>query len=214
LSLAPVPSSDSTCPNCSATLVADQRYCLSCGQPSSPVRLAFLDVLQSEPQGQVAPAYAAPAFAYAQAQPSTAGPDWLRRYAPLFAVAAVLLLAMGIGLLVGHWVSQGKSSGPQVVKIEGLAGVAAAPTGAAAATSTTATKSTSAASAETQSAKSEAAESKPVPAKVEKKQAATVEKAAPVKQSAAQAQKLSKSTGQKHAEEVNELGDQPIETGG
>lgn len=52
-SLAPVPSESSTCTNCSAPLVADQRYCLSCGQPCSPVRLAFLDVLQSERQPQL-----------------------------------------------------------------------------------------------------------------------------------------------------------------
>ena len=36
------------CPNCGAAIVADQRYCLTCGRPCSPVRLAFLDVLQAE----------------------------------------------------------------------------------------------------------------------------------------------------------------------
>ncbi|MGD0455811.1 MAG: zinc-ribbon domain-containing protein, partial [Solirubrobacteraceae bacterium] len=46
----PVPSgqSETTCEHCGAPLLADQRYCLACGQPCSPVRLAFLDVLQGE----------------------------------------------------------------------------------------------------------------------------------------------------------------------
>jgi len=50
MSLVPVPAeqSEETCSNCGATLLADQRYCLECGQPASPVRLAFLDVLESD----------------------------------------------------------------------------------------------------------------------------------------------------------------------
>ena len=50
MSLVPVPTEQdgATCANCGAALVADQRYCLSCGHPTSPVRLAFLDVLQAE----------------------------------------------------------------------------------------------------------------------------------------------------------------------
>ena len=40
-----------TCASCGSALVSDQRYCLECGAPCSPVRLAFLDVLQSDPDG-------------------------------------------------------------------------------------------------------------------------------------------------------------------
>ena len=54
MSLAPVPSEQpgrrASCANCSAPLAPDQRYCLACGQPVSPVRLAFLDVLQADAQ--------------------------------------------------------------------------------------------------------------------------------------------------------------------
>jgi hypothetical protein len=215
LSLAPVPSDGATCANCSAPLVADQRYCLSCGQPTTPVRLAFLDVLQNERQPQLAsgsPYGAATPAAYApMAQQPSAAPEWLRRYAPLLAVVSVLLLAMIVGLLVGHWVTQSKSSsGPEVVKIQGLsAGAAVAPT--ASATPTTPT-STPAATSSKPSAKSEAAEVKKE-AKVEKQQAAKVEHAKVVKQSSDQAKKLGSSTGKKHEEEVNALGAQPIETG-
>src|SRR5581483_1493233 len=42
------------CANCGAPLAPDQRYCLACGQPASPVRLAFLDVLQGEYQPPLA----------------------------------------------------------------------------------------------------------------------------------------------------------------
>ncbi len=214
MSLAPVPSEGATCANCSAPLVADQRYCLSCGQPCSPVRLAFLDVLQSEHQPQPAPGggYAAAApVSYTQVQQPSTAPEWLRRYAPLLAVVSVLLLALIVGLLVGHWVTQSNTPGTQVVKVQGLA--AAAPSASGASTAPTATTSTTASASSEHATKSEAAEVKKE-AKAEKVQAKKVEHAKVVKQTSAQAKKLGSSTGTKHAEEVNALGDQPIETGG
>src|SRR5271167_670595 len=97
----PVPAEQAgaTCSNCGAALVADQRYCLSCGQPCSPVRLAFLDVLQSEHQPQIGATQISPVAYAPVAQPGGAPVDRLRRYSPLFAVLGVLLLAMIIGLL-------------------------------------------------------------------------------------------------------------------
>ncbi len=147
--LAPVPSESASCAHCGAPLVADQRYCLSCGQPCSPVRLAFLDVLESERQSQGgAVVAAAPTVAYSPYVEPTAGPAWMRRYGPLFGVLSVLLLAGIAGLLVGHWVTQSKTaSGPQIVKIEGLGSVPAAAatttpgTGTSAATTTPAKSS-------------------------------------------------------------------------
>ena len=215
MSLAPVPSDSATCSNCSAPLVADQRYCLSCGQPCSPVRLAFLDVLQTEHQPQAAGfGYASTPVNYAQPQQPPASPnDWLRRYAPLFAVLSVLLMAMIVGLLVGHWVTQSKSPSAQIVKVEGLSGTA--PAAAAATTAPTATTSTTStsASATKSSAPSEAEEVKKE-AKAEKQQAAKVEHATVVKPSSTKLKKLGSSTGKKHEEEINALGAQPIETGG
>ncbi len=215
MSLAPVPSDSATCSNCSSPLVADQRYCLSCGQPCSPVRLAFLDVLQTEHQPQAATAgYATSPVNYAQLPPPAASPnDWLRRYAPLFAVLSVLLLAMVIGLLVGHWVTQNKSPGAQIVKVEGLSGAAPAAAAATTApTSTTATTSTTA--SETKSSAPSEAEEVKKEAKAEKQQAAKVEHAVVVKPSSTKLKKLGSSTGKKHEEEINALGAQPIETGG
>ena len=142
MSLAPVPSEpsgSSTCANCGAPLVADQRYCLSCGQPASPVRLAFLDVLETERTPQLGAGSPVPVpGAYSPYAEPAVGPAWVRRYAPLFAVLAVLLLALVVGLLVGHWVTQSKApAGAEVVRVEGLGGVAAGTAGAASTTPAT-----------------------------------------------------------------------------
>ena len=146
MSLAPVPSEQpqdaATCANCGTPLAPDQRYCLACGQPVSPVRLAFLDVLQADAQasyggGQGQIASLPPG--YASAIEPVAGPyAWLRRYSGLFGLLSVLLLAIVAGLLVGHWVTQSKAPSQQVLKVEGLSGSAAATPLASAPTATSA----------------------------------------------------------------------------
>jgi len=222
---APVPSVGATCANCSAPLVADQRYCLACGHPCSPVRLACLDVLQAENHPQVAPgpfaAGGAGLVPYAPLQDSSGAEGWLRRFSPLFAVLSVLLMAMIVGLLVGHWVTQSKAPGPQVLKVEGL--TAAAPIASAATATPTATAGSSTQSAATGSSAASAtagstpkseAEEVVTEAKAEKTQAAKVEHAKVVKPNSTKLKKLSSTTGRKHEEEINALGAQPIETGG
>ena len=217
--LAPVPAESPSCANCSAPLVADQRYCLACGQPVSPVRLAFLDVLQSERQQSAQSAQGALAttpVTYAPLLEPSGSPAWLRRYTPLFAVASVLLLALIAGLLVGHWVTQGKSTPAtptQIIKVEGLS----AGTGAAATSTAPTSTTTPAASSPRAAAKASpktTAEEVVTEAKAEKQQAAKVEHEAAVKPSSTKLKKLGSSTGKKHEEEVNALGEQPIETGG
>jgi hypothetical protein len=203
--LAPVPDESATCASCNAPLVADQRYCLSCGQPCSPVRLPFLDVLSSE-QTQLSPAPMVAPVAYTPYIEPSAGPAWLRRYAPLFAVASVLLLAMIIGLLVGHWVTQGKpSSGPQVIKVEGLSAAAGTPAGATA-TPTTATTAPAASKSSSSASKEEQQEE----AEAKAEEAKKVAPPAPVKVSSTTINKLEKSTGKQHQEELNKIGTAPI----
>jgi hypothetical protein len=221
MSLAPVPSEQPTdaqsCANCAAPLAPDQRYCLACGHPVSPVRLAFLDVLQGDPQpygaghnpaaGVLAPGYA-PAYG-----PVVSGPyAWLRRYSGLFGLLSVLLLAILAGLLVGHWVTQSKAPSQQVLKVEGL------PTAAAAAPLATAPTATTASTAATTTPKSATPSKEIAKAEAhEAKEAKAIEKAPTpkaVKVSPSKLQKLGSSSGQKHEEEVNKLGAQPIETGG
>jgi hypothetical protein len=145
------------------------------------------------------------------------GPSaWLRRYSGLFGLLAVLLLAIVAGLLVGHWVTQSKTPSQQVLKVEGLGGVAAATplasapstTGAATTTPASTTTKPAASAAPKESAKTEAKEVQEAKA-IEKK---PLPKATKV--SSTTAKKLGNTTGKKHEEEINKLGAQPIETGG
>jgi len=221
MSLAPVPAEQprdaATCANCGAPLAPDQRYCLACGQPTSPVRLAFLDVLQADanPYGSGQSPVASPPPGYASVIESVSGPyAWLRRYSGLFGLLSVLLLAIVAGLLVGHWVTQSKAPSQQVLKVEGLSGGVATPfasAGAATTASTTPATTTTKSAASTapkESAKTEVKEVQEAKA-IEKK---PLPKA--VKVSSTTAKKLGSTTGQKHEEEINKLGAQPIETGG
>jgi hypothetical protein len=224
VSLVSVPSEESsaTCANCGAALVADQRYCLACGQPCSPVRLAFLDVLNGE-QPQLG---AATATRDGWVSPGTiemspvgyvplAGQGangWLRRHSGLLGLLTVLLMCLIVGLLVGHWVTQSnKSNAPQVIKIEGLS---AAPAAAAAAgtTPTSTAPATGASPAASKTSAKEEAEEATAEAKETKAEKAPPPK--PVQVAPSKLKKLSSTTGKQHAEEVNALGAQPIETGG
>lgn len=122
------------CPSCGAPLAGDQRYCLHCGARRPDARLEFLDVLDADVRArQVAPA---PGAALAAAPVAPVGVSGrLNANAGLLAVAALLVLMLLIGLLLGHWVTQRDAAtspvgnvaapAPQVIKVEGTA---AAPT--------------------------------------------------------------------------------------
>ncbi len=104
------------CPNCQAYIAADQRYCLACGTRCGEPRLpfmdavTFMDAMKASPQGAVA---------------ATQSPKQ-RRMSPntaLFATIGVLLLAMGVGVLIGRS-GNGTSSAPtaaapQVIEVGG-----------------------------------------------------------------------------------------------
>jgi hypothetical protein len=212
VSLVPVPSEQAgaTCAHCGAALVADQRYCLSCGQPASPVRLAFLDVLQNDPATGVAQAAieVGPA-GYVPLGEGRGANGWLRRNSGLLSLLAVLVLCLIAGLLVGHWASQGnKTPAKQVVEVKGLSGLTAAP---AATTPTSTTGAEAATETSTKATAKEAAEAKKAEAKETKAEKApppTPKKVAPTK-----IKKLTNSSGTQHQKEINELGATPIETG-
>jgi hypothetical protein len=190
-------------------VVADQRYCLSCGQPCSPLRLPFLDVLQAEADARVpATIVQAPAGYLPPAQQDPGARGWLRHHAGALALLSVLLTTGLIGLLIGHWMAPSKASGPQVVKFEGLPVAGVAATGAA---STAPTTSTSAAQTAAGSKEGEAQEKKEV------KEAESPKKKLPppVKTSSSTISKLEKTTGKAHEKEIEKLteGGAPIETG-
>jgi len=207
LSLVPVPTEQAgaTCTNCGAPLAADQRYCLSCGQAASPVRLAFLDVLERDGVSQQT--LELTATDYVPAGDARGANAWLRRNTGLLALLGVLVLCLIAGLLVGHWVSQGnKAPAKQVVEVKGLSGLAAAPAAA-----TAAPGATTGSAAEAKESSKEAAEAKAAEAKETKAEKAPPPK--PVKVAPAKIKKLTKSTGAQHQKEINELGATPIETG-
>jgi zinc-ribbon domain len=212
----PEEAGQAKCPNCGTPVVADQRYCLACGQPCSPVRLAFLDVLQAESElrGTVSvispPAGYAPPVGYLPPAREDGAIGWLRRYSGLFGLLAVLLMTGLIGLLVGHWISPSKAAGPQVVKIEGAALPAAAAGSAVTGTSMPASPAPAPKTSTTSSASTEAQEKKEV------KEAAKAKPPPPVKTSSSSLKKLEKLTGKKHQQAIESLtaGGKPIETGG
>jgi hypothetical protein len=211
MSLVPVPSEQggATCANCGAALVADQRYCLSCGQPASPVRLAFLDVLQGEGStAGVAPTIELGPAGYMPVGDQRGANGWLRRNSGLLGLLAVLVLCLIAGLLVGHWAGQGGTKVPakQVVEVKGLSGLAAAP--AAAATTSTPAAAAPAEQKESAAAKAAAAKAEAKLTKAEKAPPAKPKKVAPT-----QIKKLTNSSGKQHQEEINALGNGPIETG-
>jgi cell division septation protein DedD len=201
-----------TCQNCGAAIVPDQRYCLTCGHPCSPVRLAFLDVLQSERTSQPPNVIGAPAAPYAPVWEQSGTVGLLQRYSGVFGLLTVLLVAGLIGLLVGHWASAGRTPAQSVFKVEGLSGLATAATPVApvatTATPTTPTptpttpKKSSTKSSEAKEEASEAQAKTPPPA--------------PKKTTSNTLNKLSHLKGKKYQQEINKLteGDQPLETGG
>ncbi|HSZ68955.1 MAG TPA: hypothetical protein VK756_01200 [Solirubrobacteraceae bacterium] len=229
--LAAAAPASATCASCGAPLAPDQRYCLACGQPASPVRLAFLDVLQGEYQPAALASHGAgipgapPVGAHYAPPPEPDGLlGALRRYSGLLALTGVLLAALLIGLLVGHWITGGDGAsavaGKQVIEVKGLSGaLAAAPAPASTTGGAGSAAGQSGSGSASQSHKSAQEEAKQE-AKEEAKEAKEVKAAKappPVqkKTNPTSLQKLDKTTGKQHVKEVNEQfkGDEPVETG-
>jgi hypothetical protein len=110
------------CPSCDAALAADQRYCVECGERCGPPRLPVMDPRAQHVRETVL------------AEPSP------RRFSPtsgttLVAGVATLLLALGVGVLIGHSAKSTQATAArapvQVVTVAGGA-PAAGTTGAAA----------------------------------------------------------------------------------
>lgn len=109
------------CAACGTQLATDQKYCLNCGERRGKPRFA----LGSSPT----PAAAAPA-----APPPPPKKQRLSSSTALVAGVGTLLLAMGVGVLIGHTdngSSKNANATPQIITVGGAAPAA---TGAAAAT--------------------------------------------------------------------------------
>jgi hypothetical protein len=124
-------------------MATDQRYCIQCGERRGDSRLSSLEEAASQ---QVSPA--PPPGAVTAAPPAT--PKGRSQGLALIATIGLLLLAMGVGVLIGN---QGQSSNAGVSQqpiVIGAAGPSAATAGAtdatAAASDKKASKDTAAAS--------------------------------------------------------------------
>jgi hypothetical protein len=115
------------CPNCNARMARDQRYCIECGERRSGGGLR-----EALPRTQPATT-AAPAKARRRVSPN----------ASLIAGVATLLLAMGVGVLIGRSghgdPAPTRSASPQIITVPSATGTTASgTTHAAAATAATA----------------------------------------------------------------------------
>lgn len=147
------------CSACGTALATDQKYCLNCGERRGKPRFALGTT--------AAPAAAAPA---APSRPSKK--QRLSSSTALVAGVGTLLLAMGVGVLIGHTDSGSSKNAatPQIITVNG--GASGTSTGAAPATTQGKAKAAKAKS----SKHAKANNSKP--AGVNKKQAAKAQAAA------------------------------------
>jgi hypothetical protein len=112
------------CPNCGEPMAADQRYCLNCGHRRGDPRLPFMDAVtfmesMSAPGGAGTPP--------PPPSPTSSGGSNNRwnANAALIAGVATLVLAIGVGFLIGrsgHENGSQAAAPPQVIKVEGNGG--------------------------------------------------------------------------------------------
>lgn len=104
------------CPSCGSQLAPDQRYCLHCGQRRGDPRLPVMDAVNymevsRRPHPQQAQAAAPPP-----------GRRLLSANASMVAAVATLVLALGVGVLIGRSGSSSEptaSAAPQIIRVGG-----------------------------------------------------------------------------------------------
>lgn len=124
----PIAGSGDSCPNCGASLAPDQRYCLACGNRRGDPRLPFMDAVVFMESAKRPAAAEAAATAVAPA-PSDRRP-FMSANASLVAGVATLILAIGVGVLIGRSGDSGSSNAaapaPQVITVGESSGTGAA----------------------------------------------------------------------------------------
>lgn len=121
------PEAAEPCPSCGAPLAGDQRYCLECGERRAPMRSGLLGGPRpasgwgpagpSRPTAEPVPPGAQPPVGSGQAP---AGDAPRGNAVTLIAAVGVLLLAMGVGVLIGRsggGAKQAAASAPQVISV-------------------------------------------------------------------------------------------------
>jgi hypothetical protein len=119
----PTAASGENCPNCDAGLAPDQRYCLACGQRRGDPRLPFMDAVVFMESAK------RPVKVETPAAPAPARPDRrpiISANASLVAGVATLVLAIGVGVLIGRSGEGGSSNAaapaPQIIRVGGGGG--------------------------------------------------------------------------------------------
>lgn len=117
-----IAGSGDNCPNCGASLAPDQRYCLACGNRRGDPRLPFMDaVVFMESAKRPAPVESAVAAA-----PAPDRRPFISANASLVAGVATLILAIGVGVLIGRSGDSGSTNAaapaPQVITVGGGGG--------------------------------------------------------------------------------------------
>lgn len=114
-----VAGSGDNCPACGTPLAPDQRYCLHCGQRRGDPRLPFMDAVVFMEASKKPPA------AEAEATPPVP-PDrrpFMSANASIVAGVATLILAIGVGVLIGRSGDSGATNAanaaPQVIRVGG-----------------------------------------------------------------------------------------------
>jgi hypothetical protein len=105
------------CPSCGSSLLPDQRYCLSCGQRRGEPRLPIMDAVAYMDASKRPPPVAAAA---APESPPRRRPS-ISASSSLVAVVATLVLAIGVGVLIGRSGNGGVSNAaaPQIIRVGG-----------------------------------------------------------------------------------------------
>ena len=105
------------CTECGAVLAPDQRYCVECGHRRGDTRAPFVDAL-TQPKAQAA-------------APPPPRRVRMSGSATLIAGVGTLLLALGVGVLIGRTGHNPKSAAtPSVITVQGGGGAAAGTTAA------------------------------------------------------------------------------------
>ena len=101
------------CPSCGTTVAADQRYCLNCGQRCGEPRLPFMNAVTFMDAMK-------PPKTDAAAPPAKPRRRGISANAALIAGVGTLILAMGVGVLIGRSGDQSVTSAPaaaQIIKV-------------------------------------------------------------------------------------------------
>jgi hypothetical protein len=118
----PIAASGDSCPSCGSTLAKDQRYCLVCGARRGDPRLpfmdavVFMDAIRKPPGGE--------GSGSAPPTPPSKRP-LMSANASLVAGVATLVLAIGVGVLIGRSGDNGTSTAgatPQIIRVGGSGG--------------------------------------------------------------------------------------------